>query len=146
MVIRVGNFVEACPPAPCLGAVCACAGGGFAGTAMPLFEATCEPLRTLNCNNGDELCTQCFSESGMNCIKIGLPGKSTPRDYFQESWTSRRPFLFLRISFPGRPIFIQLPPGCPAGSKTGGSKATRTCERKSGDGPIKCRLGDHRKS
>ena len=25
--------------------------------------------------------------------------------------TSRRPFLLLRISFPGRPIFIQLPPG-----------------------------------
>ena len=25
--------------------------------------------------------------------------------------TSRRPFLLLRICFPGRPIFIQLPPG-----------------------------------
>ena len=25
--------------------------------------------------------------------------------------TSQRPFLLLRISFPGRPIFIQLPPG-----------------------------------
>ena len=28
----------------------------------------------------------------------------------QENRTSRRPFLLLRISFPGRPIFIQLPP------------------------------------
>ena len=32
-------------------------------------------------------------------------------DYFQENRTSQRPFLSLRISFPGRPIFIQLPPG-----------------------------------
>ena len=45
---------------------------------------------------------------GMNCIKIGLPGKSILRDYFQENMTSRRPFLLLRISFMGRPIFIQL--------------------------------------
>ena len=27
--------------------------------------------------------------------------------------TSRRPFLLLRVSFPGRPIFIQLAPGVP---------------------------------
>ena len=46
----------------------------------------------------------------MNCIKIGLPGKLIIRDYFQENMTSQRPFLLLRISFPGRPIFIQLPP------------------------------------
>ena len=39
--------------------------------------------------------------------KIGLPGKSILGDYFQENMTSRRPFLLLRISFPGRPIFIQ---------------------------------------
>ena len=45
-----------------------------------------------------------------NCIKIGLPGKLIPRDYFQENRTSRRPFPLLRISFPGRPIFIQLVP------------------------------------
>ena len=31
--------------------------------------------------------------------------------YFQENGTSRRPFLLLRISFPGRPIFIQFVPG-----------------------------------
>ena len=42
--------------------------------------------------------------------KIGLPGKSILEDYFQENMTSRKPFLLLRISFPGRPIFIQLPP------------------------------------
>ena len=47
----------------------------------------------------------------MNCIKIGLPGKLIPRDYFQENMTSQRPFLLLTIIFPGRPIFIQLPPG-----------------------------------
>ena len=52
-------------------------------------------------------------QSGANCIKIGLPGKSIPRDYFQEKRTSRRPFLLLKISFPGRPIFIQLVPACP---------------------------------
>ena len=34
---------------------------------------------------------------GGNCIKIGLPGKSIFRDYFQENITSRRPFLLLRI-------------------------------------------------
>ena len=46
-----------------------------------------------------------------NCIKIGLPGKSILRDYFQENRTSQRPFLLLRISFPGRPIVIQFVPG-----------------------------------
>ena len=51
------------------------------------------------------------SAPGTNCIKIGLPGKSILGDYFQENRTSRRPFLLLRISFPGRPISIQLPPG-----------------------------------
>ena len=50
--------------------------------------------------------------------------------------TSRRPFLLLRISFPGRPIFIQLPPGkddqlwlvmeyCGAGSITDIVKSTK---------------------
>ena len=46
----------------------------------------------------------------MNCIKIGLPGKSILGDYFQENRTSRRHFLLLRISFPGRPSFIQFVP------------------------------------
>ena len=41
---------------------------------------------------------------------MGLPGKSILGDYFEENRTSRRPFLLLRIRFPGRPIFIQLPP------------------------------------
>ena len=49
--------------------------------------------------------------TGGNCIKIGLPGKSILRYYFQENGTSRRPFLLLRIRFPGRPIFIQFIPG-----------------------------------
>ena len=48
---------------------------------------------------------------GKNCIKIDLSGKSILVEYFQEIRTSRRPFLLLRISFPARPIFIQLPPG-----------------------------------
>ena len=48
---------------------------------------------------------------GMNCIKIGLPRKSILRDYFQENMISQRPFLYRRISFTGRPIFTQLPPG-----------------------------------
>ena len=52
-------------------------------------------------------------EPGTNCIKIGLPGKSILGDYFQENRTSQRPVLLLRISFPGRPIFIQLVPGSP---------------------------------
>ena len=51
--------------------------------------------------------------TGTTCIKIGLPGKLILGDYFQENRTSRRPFLLLRICFPGRPIFIQLVPGRP---------------------------------
>ena len=50
-------------------------------------------------------------QPGTNCIKLGISGKSILRDYFQENRTSRRPFFLLRISFPGRFIFIQLPPG-----------------------------------
>ena len=49
--------------------------------------------------------------TGGNYIKVGLPGKSILGDYFQENRTSQRPFLLLRISFPGRPIFIQSIPG-----------------------------------
>ena len=44
-------------------------------------------------------------------LRIGLPGKSILGDYFQEKRTLGRRFLFLRISFPGRPIFMPLPPG-----------------------------------
>ena len=50
------------------------------------------------------------NNSGTNCIKIGLPGKSILGDYFQKNMTSQRLFFLLRICFPGRPIFIQLPP------------------------------------
>ena len=104
MVIRMGEIVEACSPPPCLGAICACAGGGFAGTAKPLVAPTCKPF-IRPCSNGDALCKQCFGESGCEQEWQGYKGKSGD-----------------------------------------GSKATRTCERKSGDGLIKCRLGDHRKS
>ena len=44
------------------------------------------------------------SPSRDQLYKIGLPGKSIIRDYFRENRTSRRPFLLLRISCPGRPI------------------------------------------
>ena len=50
---------------------------------------------------------------GGNCVKIGLLGKSILGDYFQGNRTSQRPFLLLRISFPGRPIFIHFIPGTP---------------------------------
>ena len=45
--------------------------------------------------------------AGGNCVKIGLAGNSILRENFQENMTPQRPFLLLRISFPGRPIFIQ---------------------------------------
>ena len=48
--------------------------------------------------------------AGGNCIKMSLPGKSILGDYFQENGTSKRPFLSLRISFPGRPFYIQFVP------------------------------------
>ena len=51
------------------------------------------------------------ADAGGNCIKLGLPGKSILGDYFHENRTSRRPFLLLRISFPGGPINIQIIPG-----------------------------------
>ena len=50
------------------------------------------------------------ASAGGNCMKIGLPGKLILGDYFQENMNSPRPFLLLRVSFPGRPIFIQFVP------------------------------------
>ena len=64
-------------------------------------EGTLKPSQRRMCSS---------SPTGGNCIKIGLPGKSILGDYFQENMTSQRPFLLLRISFPGRPIFIQFVP------------------------------------
>ena len=52
-----------------------------------------------------------LQEPGGNCIKIGPTGKLILRDYFLENRSSGRPFLLLRVSFPGRPIFIQFVPG-----------------------------------
>ena len=51
--------------------------------------------------------------SGDNCIKIGPPGKSILRDYFQENRSTRRPFLLLRISFPRSPIVYTIRPWAP---------------------------------
>ena len=67
------------------------------------------PDSTGDHRNQEELKVKTTTTPGMNCIKIGLPGKSILRDYFQENRISRRKLL-LRINFPGRPIFIQLPP------------------------------------
>ena len=60
---------------------------------------------------------------GGNCIKIGLPGKSILGDYFLENRTSQRPFLLLRISFPGRPIFLQSVPVGVFEGRVGGDDA-----------------------
>ena len=79
-------------------------------------------------------------ESWRQLYKIGLPGKSILGDYFQENRTSRRPFLLLRISFPGRPILIQLVPDRrrrgrpwsrlpPLGWRRGGRARTRRSRR-----------------
>ena len=80
---------------------------------------------------------------GCNCIKIGLPGKSILRDYLQENMISQRPFLLLRISFPGRPIFIQFVPGgrcraCAGGTAgcTGRRTACRTRSTQSPEGAV----------
>ena len=64
MIIRMGEIAEACdPPPPCAGAVCACAGGGFAGAGVPWLPATCIPFFE-PCENGNDFCSQCYSESG----------------------------------------------------------------------------------
>ena len=61
---RMGEIVEAClDPPPCLGAVCACAGGGMAGSAMQIISPYCVPYIE-PCTNSAELCTQCYTESG----------------------------------------------------------------------------------
>ena len=46
----------------------------------------------------------------MGLLEDSFSEKLILRDYFQENMTSQRPFLLLRISFPGRPIFIQFIP------------------------------------
>ena len=61
-------------------------------------------------------------KTGGSCIKIGLTGKSILGDYFQEKGTSRRPFLSLRTSFPGRPIFIQFVPEVVPAEDPGGRR------------------------
>ena len=71
-------------------------------------------LQPLRCRSAEILPLELHHngpQPGTNCTKIGLPGKLILGNYFQENMTSQRPFLLLKISFPGRPIFIQLPPG-----------------------------------
>ena len=72
-------------------------------------SVTC-PIMAVGRKHGDPLKIPTALPAGTNCIKIGLPGKFILSDYLQENRTFRRPFPLLRISFPGRPIFIQLPP------------------------------------
>ena len=49
--------------------------------------------------------------------------------------TSQRPFLLLKISFPGRPIFIQLAPGYAEDDLQGGSGAEEETRRGFRSGP-----------
>ena len=49
--------------------------------------------------------------------------------------TSLRPFLLLRISFPGRPFFIQLVPGYAEDDLQGGSGAEEETRRGFRGGP-----------
>ena len=64
----------------------------------PLLEGVCEQgVAAVHLEN-----------SGMNCIKIGLPGKSILGDYFQENMTSRSPFLLLTICFPRKTYFYTI--------------------------------------
>ena len=71
MVIWMADIAEACEPPPCVGAVCACAGGGLAGAGIPLFPPTCTPYIE-PCNNGNDFCTKCYSDSG--CAGGSKPG------------------------------------------------------------------------
>ena len=73
---------------------------------------------------------------GMNCIKIGLPGK-----LILSKRKGLREVLFcwkysLRIDFPGRPIFIQLPPD-PA-TYPGSSKSPMDAFPRSSAGKLAC--------
>ena len=57
--------------------------------------------------------------------------------YFQESRTSRRHFLLLRISFPGKPIFMQFVPASSrsATSSRWADSAWQTCWAPTGPAP-----------
>ena len=82
-------------------------------------------------SSGLRTCQPSRSRSGANCIKIGLPGKSILGDYFQENRSLGRSFLLLRISFPGRPIFIQFVPA----PWTPRSATRPPCTQRSGSRP-----------
>ena len=81
-------------------------------SSSPLPDSHCVPRGGPFRPHTSPTSRSCPPGPGANCIIIGLPGKLILRDYFQENGTSRRrPLLLLRISFPGRPIFIQFIPG-----------------------------------
>ena len=71
-----------------------------------------------------------WASTGMNCIKIGLPGKLilSKRKGLLEVLFSWK--LSLRIDFPGRPIFIQLPPGTSPGRPKRRTWSSRTLRGK----------------
>ena len=60
--------------------------------------------------------------AGMNCIKIGLPGQLifSKRKGLLEGLFSWK--YYLRIAFPGRPIYIQLPPVVQVRGGVGGGR------------------------
>ena len=73
VVIRMGGVAEACPPSeppPCCTAMCSCAGGGFSGAGIPLLPPSCISFFD-PCNNRDQLCNQCYRESGCANSKLG---------------------------------------------------------------------------
>merc|ERR1712117_692592 len=69
----MGGVAEACPPSeppPCCTAMCSCAGGGFSGAGIPLLPPSCISFFD-PCNNRDQLCNQCYRESGCANSKLG---------------------------------------------------------------------------
>ena len=73
--------------------------------------------------------------TGMNHTKIGLPGKSILRDYFNENRTSQRPFLSLRISFPPNTYFYTIASSLPiVGPLLGGGDGASSSNSNSNGG------------
>ena len=61
------------------------------GNCTELAKKVCTRLRDSACWRSGEITQPRTNFCGHPCIKIGLPGKSNLRDYFQENMTSRRP-------------------------------------------------------
>ena len=69
MVTKMGNIVEACEPGlgplPCFAAVCYCYSGGVVGAGAGLGTQDADCITYIEpCTDGDELCSQCYSEHG----------------------------------------------------------------------------------